>query len=70
VPSEVDGHRIWYTGAVGTEDLLADVLLERAADAGADIGDAREAVRELAASVAGTEADSGPEPNAGAGAGD
>jgi len=47
VPSEVDGHRIWYTGAVGTEDLLADVLLERAADAGADIGDAREAVREL-----------------------
>jgi len=69
VPSEVDGHRIWYTGAVGTEDLLADVLLERAADAGADIGDAREAVRELAASVAGTEADSGPEPNAGAGAG-
>ncbi|MDJ1430525.1 CbiX/SirB N-terminal domain-containing protein [Halostagnicola sp. A-GB9-2] len=37
VPGEVDGHRIWYTGAVGTEDLLADVVLERAADAGADI---------------------------------
>ncbi|SEV98061.1 CbiX/SirB N-terminal domain-containing protein [Natrinema salifodinae] len=52
VPAEVDGHRIWYTGAVGTEDLMADVLLERAADAGADIGDARETVRELAGSDA------------------
>ncbi|AHF99107.1 hypothetical protein HALLA_09870 [Halostagnicola larsenii XH-48] len=38
VPGAVDGHRIWYTGAVGTEDLMADVVLERAADAGADIG--------------------------------
>jgi len=66
VPAEVDGHRIWYTGAVGTENLMADVVLERAADAGADIGDAREAVRELAGSVA----DTGHEPNAGTGAGD
>jgi len=45
VPSEVDGHRIWYSGAVGTEPLLADVLLERAADAGAAVGDAVERVR-------------------------
>ena len=45
VPSEVDGHRIWYGGAVGTEELTADVVLERAADAGADIGDAIARVR-------------------------
>ncbi|ADJ15074.1 CbiX/SirB N-terminal domain-containing protein [Halalkalicoccus jeotgali] len=37
VPAEVDGHRIWYSGAVGTESLMADVLLERAAEAGADV---------------------------------
>ncbi len=36
-PAAVDGHRVWYAGAVGTEPLLADVLLERAADAGADV---------------------------------
>ena len=46
VPATVDGHRIWYAGAVGTEPLLADVVLERAADAGADIEAAIEAVRE------------------------
>ncbi|ELZ82891.1 hypothetical protein C455_01933 [Haloferax larsenii JCM 13917] len=46
VPTEVDSHRIWYAGAVGTEGLMADVVLERAADAGADIGDALEVVRE------------------------
>jgi sirohydrochlorin cobaltochelatase len=46
VPTAVDGVRIWYAGAVGTEDLMADVLLERAADAGADVGDAVERVRE------------------------
>jgi sirohydrochlorin cobaltochelatase len=34
-PATVDGHRIWYSGAVGTEPLLADVVLERALDAGA-----------------------------------
>ena len=45
VPGEVDGHRIWYGGAVGTEELTADVVLERAADAGADIGDAIARVR-------------------------
>ena len=46
VPAEVDGHRIWYGGAVGTEGLTADVILERAADAGADIGDAIARVRQ------------------------
>ncbi|WP_135534497.1 CbiX/SirB N-terminal domain-containing protein [Halostella pelagica] len=46
-PATVDGHRIWYSGAVGTEDLMADVILERAAEAGADIGDAVETVRDL-----------------------
>ncbi len=44
-PTVVDGHRIWYAGAVGTEPLMADVLLERAADAGADVGAAIERIR-------------------------
>ncbi|GGN19824.1 CbiX/SirB N-terminal domain-containing protein [Halarchaeum nitratireducens] len=46
VPTAVDGVRIWYAGAVGTEPLVADVVLERAADAGADVADAIAAVRE------------------------
>ena len=46
VPTEVDGHRIWYAGAVGTEPLMADVVLERVADAGADLGDSLKEVRE------------------------
>ncbi|WP_138007508.1 CbiX/SirB N-terminal domain-containing protein [Halalkalirubrum salinum] len=46
VPAVVDGHRIWYAGAVGTEGLTADVILERAEEAGASIGNALEAVRE------------------------
>jgi sirohydrochlorin cobaltochelatase len=46
VPAEVDGHRIWYAGAVGTEGLMADVILERAVEAGAEVGDAVERVRE------------------------
>jgi sirohydrochlorin cobaltochelatase len=37
VPTRVDGHDVWYAGAVGTEPLVADVILERAADAGADV---------------------------------
>ncbi|WP_435068070.1 CbiX/SirB N-terminal domain-containing protein [Haloplanus sp. C73] len=37
VPGEVSGRRIWYTSAVGTDPLMPEVLLERAADAGADI---------------------------------
>ena len=44
-PADVDGHRIWYAGAVGTEALTADVIIERAADAGADVGNAIEEVR-------------------------
>jgi sirohydrochlorin cobaltochelatase len=39
-PEAVDGTRIWYAGAVGTEPLMADVILERAADAGADVDEA------------------------------
>jgi sirohydrochlorin cobaltochelatase len=46
VPTTVDGIRIWYAGAVGTEPLMADVVLERAAEAGADIAAAIERVRE------------------------
>ena len=46
IPTAVDGVRIWYAGAVGTEDLMADVVLERARDAGAEVGDAIERVRE------------------------
>jgi sirohydrochlorin cobaltochelatase len=44
VPTTVDGHDVWYAGAVGTEPLVARVVLERAADAGAPVGDARDAV--------------------------
>ncbi|MFB6112369.1 MAG: CbiX/SirB N-terminal domain-containing protein [Halobacteriaceae archaeon] len=51
VPTTVDGHRIWYSGAVGTEPLLADVVLERAADAGAAVGDAIDRVRERTGGV-------------------
>jgi len=46
VPEAVDGHDIWYAGAVGTEPLLADVVLERAGDAGADVEKAVERLRE------------------------
>ena len=45
VPADVDGTNIWYAGAVGTEPLLADVILERAAEAGADVQRAIEEVR-------------------------
>jgi sirohydrochlorin cobaltochelatase len=37
VPVVVDGHRVWYTGAVGTDPLMAEVILERARDAGASV---------------------------------
>jgi sirohydrochlorin cobaltochelatase len=46
VPARVDGHDIWYAGAVGTEPLLADVVLERTAEAGADVQAAIEQIRE------------------------
>ncbi|MUV88872.1 hypothetical protein GJ629_02310 [Halapricum sp. CBA1109] len=51
-PETVDGHRIWYSGAVGTEPLMADVILERAADAGAPVGDALDRVREVTGGAA------------------
>ncbi|WP_435197229.1 CbiX/SirB N-terminal domain-containing protein [Natronomonas sp. EA1] len=54
VPGEVDGHRIWYAGAVGTEALMADVILERARDAGANVGDVAEQVKELTRKTAPT----------------
>jgi sirohydrochlorin cobaltochelatase len=66
VPAAVDGHRIWYAGAVGTEGLMADVLLERAADAGADLGDAIERVRAATAVESGdSSTPDDPEPSAG-----
>ena len=37
VPGEVDGRQIWYTSAVGTDPLVPEVILERAAEAGADL---------------------------------
>ncbi len=67
VPAEVDGHRIWYTGAVGTEELMAEVILERAADAGADVGDARETIQNAADAAIG---DRNRDTNTGAEAGD
>ena len=48
VPAMVEDTRIWYTGAVGTEPMLAEVVLERAADAGADVSAALEARRTAA----------------------
>ena len=35
-PAVVDGTRVWYTGAVGTDPRVADVIVERAVEAGAD----------------------------------
>ncbi|EMA36475.1 CbiX/SirB N-terminal domain-containing protein [Halococcus hamelinensis] len=52
IPAEVEGHRIWYAGAVGTEPLMADVILERAADAGADVTEALDIVRRRTATPA------------------
>jgi sirohydrochlorin cobaltochelatase len=42
-PTERNGHLVWYADSVGTEPLLADVILERV----------REAVKEAAGQVAG-----------------
>ncbi|MFB6281619.1 MAG: CbiX/SirB N-terminal domain-containing protein, partial [Haloferacaceae archaeon] len=72
VPATVEGHRIWYAGAVGTEELMADVILERAADAGADVDAAVEAVRASAGRAGGdgeADADEGAEAGADADAG-
>jgi sirohydrochlorin cobaltochelatase len=46
VPATVDDRRVWYAGAVGTEPALAEVVLERAAEAGAHVGEGRERLRE------------------------
>ncbi|MDX1744993.1 MAG: CbiX/SirB N-terminal domain-containing protein [Halobacteriales archaeon] len=43
----VDGRRVWYTGAVGTDPLVAAVTLERANDAGADVTAALNRLREF-----------------------
>ncbi|NEU55307.1 CbiX/SirB N-terminal domain-containing protein [Halorussus sp. MSC15.2] len=40
VPGTVEGRRIWYASAVGTDPLVLDVVLERAAEAGADLDSA------------------------------
>jgi len=53
-PALVDGHRVWYSGAVGTEPLMADVVLERALDAGADVAAAVEHVRRTTGSTPAT----------------
>nr|WP_135853394.1 CbiX/SirB N-terminal domain-containing protein [Halorussus salinus] len=37
VPGTVEGRRVWYSSAVGTDPLVVDVVLERAAEAGADL---------------------------------
>ncbi|WP_435358195.1 CbiX/SirB N-terminal domain-containing protein [Haloarchaeobius sp. DFWS5] len=50
-PAEVDGHRIWYAGAVGTEALMADVILERAQEAGASVDETLARVREATGGV-------------------
>lgn len=67
VPETVDGHEIWYAGAVGTEPLLADVALERAADAGADVGSAIAEVRESTRVADGKSAAGGADSEAAAG---
>ncbi|MDY6780007.1 MAG: CbiX/SirB N-terminal domain-containing protein [Halobacteria archaeon] len=45
-PADVDGKKVWYSGAVGTEPLTADVVLERARDAGAVVGTEEDDVAE------------------------
>lgn len=37
VPGTVEGRRIWYSSAVGTDPLVVDVVLERAEEAGANL---------------------------------
>lgn len=45
VPATVGDHRIWYSGAVGTERLMADVIAERADEAGANVDGAIDRIR-------------------------
>ncbi|PSP56710.1 hypothetical protein BRC82_01120 [Halobacteriales archaeon QS_1_67_19] len=37
VPAAVEGRRVWYASAVGTDPLAVDVVLERAEEAGANL---------------------------------
>ena len=43
VPATVGDRRIWYASAVGTDPLVVDVVLERAAEAGADVDESTDA---------------------------
>lgn len=45
-PGEVEEHRLWYTGAVGTDSRMVDVILERAAEAGVNLADANQTTPE------------------------
>jgi sirohydrochlorin cobaltochelatase len=62
-PATVDGCRLWYSGAVGTEPLLADVIVERAAEAGADVA-AGTGVNDGRTGGAGSGTGEGDEPSA------
>ena len=44
LPVTVEGRTVWYSGAVGTEPLVADVAVERATDVGARVDDDGEEV--------------------------
>ena len=52
VPTTVEGRRLWYAGAVGTEPVMAEVILERAVEVGADVGTAIERLRQRRNQVA------------------
>ena len=49
-PTVVEGKRVWYAGAVGTEPLVASLICQRAHERGASVGDA---IERLATSVDG-----------------
>ena len=51
VPAMVDGRRVWYTGAVGTDPLVADVILERVRDAGMSLPESAHSDRPTVSSV-------------------
>ncbi|NHN60541.1 CbiX/SirB N-terminal domain-containing protein [Halorussus rarus] len=52
VPATVEDRRIWYASAVGTDPLVVDVVLERAAEAGADVEATAETDRPVRADAA------------------
>jgi sirohydrochlorin cobaltochelatase len=51
IPATVDGHQVWYAGAVGTEPLMAELILQRAVEAGVSL-DRDELGRQRAARAA------------------